>query len=172
MDHAGLGQTVWSSSFWSCSTVPPSFFAPQSTLQSYLEGVSAGLEQLRSAAQEVQSVCQDLGAARWALLDSTDHFQGLQQMRELMEEHMQLASVVQVLPQIFSGKALAQSWSIWAGKHWGEPQSSCRLCAGLVAKPEQVTQALPVGWMERSLLPQGLIQWHSQSPKPFPSPSP
>ncbi|XP_027502344.1 exocyst complex component 3-like protein isoform X2 [Corapipo altera] len=76
--------------------------APQSTVQSYLEGVSAGLEQLRSAAQEVQSVCQDLGAARWALLDSADHFQGLQQMRALVEEHVQLASVVQVLPQIFS----------------------------------------------------------------------
>ncbi|XP_017596391.1 PREDICTED: exocyst complex component 3-like protein isoform X2 [Corvus brachyrhynchos] len=74
----------------------------KSTVQSYLEGVSTGLEQLRSAAQEVQSVCQDLGAARWALLDSADHFQGLQQMRELMEEHVQLASVVQVLPQIFS----------------------------------------------------------------------
>ncbi|NXU43269.1 EX3L1 protein, partial [Drymodes brunneopygia] len=74
----------------------------KSTVQSYLEGVSAGLEQLRSAAQEVQSVCQELGAARWALLDSADHFQGLQQMRELMEEHVQLASVVQVLPQIFS----------------------------------------------------------------------
>ncbi|NXM06208.1 EX3L1 protein, partial [Tyrannus savana] len=74
----------------------------KSTVQSYLEGVSAGLEQLRSAAQEVQSVCQDLGAARWALLDSADHFQGLQQMRALVEEHVQLASVVQVLPQIFS----------------------------------------------------------------------
>ncbi|NXF99866.1 EX3L1 protein, partial [Sakesphorus luctuosus] len=74
----------------------------KSTVQSYLEGVSVGLEQLRSAAQEVQSVCQDLGAARWALLDSADHFQGLQQMRTLVEEHVQLASVVQVLPQIFS----------------------------------------------------------------------
>lgn len=124
---------------------PPSFSAPQSTVQSYLEGVSAGLEQLRSAAQEVQGVCQDLGAARWALLDSADHFQGLQQMRKLMEEHVQLASVVQVLPQIFSGKAVAQSWSIWAGKHWGKPQSNHGFCAGLVVKPEQVTQALPVG---------------------------
>ncbi|KFV04975.1 Exocyst complex component 3-like, partial [Pterocles gutturalis] len=74
----------------------------KSTVQSYLEGVSAGLEQLRSAAQEVQSVCQELGAARWALLDSADRFQGLQQMRALMAEHVQLASVVQVLPQLFS----------------------------------------------------------------------
>ncbi|NXU51927.1 EX3L1 protein, partial [Turnix velox] len=74
----------------------------QSTVQSYLEGVSAGLEQLRSAAQEVQSVCQDLGAARWALLDIAETFQGLQQMRVLVAEHVQLASVVQLLPQLFS----------------------------------------------------------------------
>ncbi|XP_013798205.1 exocyst complex component 3-like protein isoform X1 [Apteryx mantelli] len=74
----------------------------KSTVQSYLEGVSAGLEQLRSAAEEVQNVCQDLGAARWALLDSADHFQVLQQMRALMAEHVQLASVVKVLPQLFS----------------------------------------------------------------------
>uniref|UniRef100_A0A8B9IT25 Exocyst complex component 3 like 1 n=1 Tax=Amazona collaria TaxID=241587 RepID=A0A8B9IT25_9PSIT len=74
----------------------------KSTVQSYLEGVSAGLEQLRSAAQEVQSLCQDLGAARWALLNTADRFQGLQQMRALMAEHVQLASVVQVLPQLFS----------------------------------------------------------------------
>ncbi|KFV74111.1 Exocyst complex component 3-like, partial [Struthio camelus australis] len=74
----------------------------KSTVQSYLEGVNAGLQQLRSAAEEVQSVCQDLGAARWALLDSADHFQVLQQMRALMAEHVQLASVVKVLPQLFS----------------------------------------------------------------------
>lgn len=87
-------------------TAPPSSSAPQSTVQSYLEGVSAGLEQLRSAAREVQNVSQDLGAARWALLDSVDRFQGFQQMRALMAEHVQLASVVQVLPQLSSGKAL------------------------------------------------------------------
>uniref|UniRef100_A0A8C9F446 Exocyst complex component 3-like protein n=1 Tax=Pavo cristatus TaxID=9049 RepID=A0A8C9F446_PAVCR len=43
-----------------------------------------------------------MGAARWALLDCTDRFQDLQQMRALMAEHVQLASVVQVLPQLFS----------------------------------------------------------------------
>uniref|UniRef100_A0A8B9SSL2 Exocyst complex component 3 like 1 n=1 Tax=Anas platyrhynchos TaxID=8839 RepID=A0A8B9SSL2_ANAPL len=74
----------------------------KSTVQSYLEGVSAGLEQLRAAVQEVQSVCQELGAARWALLDCADRFQDLQQMRALMADHVQLASVVQVLPQLFS----------------------------------------------------------------------
>lgn len=161
--------------FESFSTAPPSSSAPQSTVQSYLEGVSAGLEQLRSAAQEVQSACQDLGAARWALIDSADRFQGLQQMRALMAEHVQLASVVQVLPQLFSGKALARSVWIWAGRHWGELQS-----IGLAAKLKQVAPALPVGfgkspWMEMRLSPQGLIQ-HGvpQAPvlRPFPSPSP
>ncbi|NXF79814.1 EX3L1 protein, partial [Sclerurus mexicanus] len=90
----------------------------KSTVQSYLEGVSAGLEQLRSAAQEVQSVCQDLGAARWALLDSADHFQGLQQMRTLVEKHVQLASVVQVLPQIFSvHEAFSHTLQLLHGQH-------------------------------------------------------
>ncbi|NXU91485.1 EX3L1 protein, partial [Xiphorhynchus elegans] len=90
----------------------------KSTVQSYLEGVSAGLEQLRSAAQEVQSVCQDLGAARWALLDSADQFQGLQQMRTLVEKHVQLASVVQVLPQIFSvHEAFSHTLQLLHGQH-------------------------------------------------------
>ena len=139
-----------------------------------------GLEQLRSAVQEVQSVCQDLGAARWALLDSADRFQDLQQMRVLMAEHVQLASVVQVLPQLFSGKALARSSWIWAGRHWGELQSKPGLRAGLAAKLEQVAPALPVGfgkspWMEMPLPPQGPIQHgvpRAPDLRPFPSPSP
>ena len=115
---------VGPAAFESSSTALLSSSAPQSTIQSYLEGVGAGLEQLRSAAQEVQSVCQELGAARWALLDSVDCFQGLQQMRALMAEHVQLASVVRVLPQLFSGKAPAWSSRVWAGRHWGELQPS------------------------------------------------
>uniref|UniRef100_A0A8D0F7J8 Exocyst complex component 3 like 1 n=1 Tax=Strix occidentalis caurina TaxID=311401 RepID=A0A8D0F7J8_STROC len=90
----------------------------KSTVQSYLEGVNAGLEQLRSAAQEVQSVCQDLGAARWALLDGADRFQGLQQMRALMAEHVQLASVVQVLPQLFSvHEVFSHTLQLLRGQH-------------------------------------------------------
>lgn len=143
----------------SCSTATLSSSAPQSTVQSYLEGVSAGLEQLRSAAQEVQSLCQDLGAARWALLNTADRFQGLQQMRMLMAEHVQLASVVQVLPQLFSGKTVAWSSWLWAERHWEELQSN----PGLVAKLEQVAWALLVVfgkslWMEMPLHPEGLIQ--------------
>uniref|UniRef100_A0A8C3CLP6 Exocyst complex component 3-like protein n=1 Tax=Cairina moschata TaxID=8855 RepID=A0A8C3CLP6_CAIMO len=90
----------------------------KSTVQSYLEGVSAGLEQLRSAVQEVQSVCQELGAARWALLDCADRFQDLQQMRVLMAEHVQLASVVQVLPQLFSvHEVFSHTLQLLRGQH-------------------------------------------------------
>uniref|UniRef100_A0A493TZA0 Exocyst complex component 3 like 1 n=1 Tax=Anas platyrhynchos platyrhynchos TaxID=8840 RepID=A0A493TZA0_ANAPP len=90
----------------------------KSTVQSYLEGVSAGLEQLRAAVQEVQSVCQELGAARWALLDCADRFQDLQQMRALMAEHVQLASVVQVLPQLFSvHEVFSHTLQLLRGQH-------------------------------------------------------
>lgn len=98
-------------------------------------------------------MCQELGAARWALLDCADRFQDLQQMRTLMAEHVQLASVVQVLPQLFSGKALAQCSWIWGGRHSGMFQSNLGLCRGLVAKLQQVAQALLIRfgkspWME------------------------
>ncbi|KAI6077487.1 Exocyst complex component 3-like protein [Aix galericulata] len=116
---AGLGQTVRESgSLREHPHCPLSPSAPQSTVQSYLEGVSAGLEQLRSAVQEVQSVCQELGAARWALLDCADRFQDLQQMRALMAEHVQLASVVQVLPQLFSvQEVFSHTLQLLRGQH-------------------------------------------------------
>ncbi|XP_054026248.1 exocyst complex component 3-like protein [Dryobates pubescens] len=90
----------------------------KSTVQSYLEGVNTGLEQLQLAAQEVQDVCQELGAARWALLDSAEQCQGLRQMRTLMAEHVQLASVVQVLPQLFSvHEAFSHTLQLLRGQH-------------------------------------------------------
>lgn len=160
---AGLGQTVReSASLREHPHCPLSPSAPQSTVQSYLEGVSAGLEQLRSAVQEVQSVCQELGAARWALLDCADRFQDLQQMRALMAEHVQLASVVQVLPQLFSGKAPAQCSWVWGGRHSGV---FLGLFAGLVARLEQVAQALLIGFGKSPWMEMGWI-------RPFPLKSP
>lgn len=143
----------------SCSTAAVFSSPPQSTVQSYLEGVSTGLEQLRSATQEVQAVCQELGAARWALLDSAEQCQGLQQMRALMADHVQLASVVQVLPQLFSGKALAPS-------SWIIDSFNLGLDTGLAAKLEEITLALLLGfgkspWMEASAGPDPA--WCTQS---------
>uniref|UniRef100_A0A8C0G7W3 Exocyst complex component 3 like 1 n=1 Tax=Chelonoidis abingdonii TaxID=106734 RepID=A0A8C0G7W3_CHEAB len=76
----------------------------KSTVQSHLEGVSTGLEQLRSAAGDVQSVRQDLCAVRWHLLGSADGFQRLALLRAVVMEHAQLAAVVRALPQLSSGK--------------------------------------------------------------------
>ncbi|XP_032644382.1 exocyst complex component 3-like protein isoform X6 [Chelonoidis abingdonii] len=74
----------------------------KSTVQSHLEGVSTGLEQLRSAAGDVQSVRQDLCAVRWHLLGSADGFQRLALLRAVVMEHAQLAAVVRALPQLSS----------------------------------------------------------------------
>lgn len=156
--EAWQGSDKWCTSPATFKSIPTALLspsAPQSTVQSYLEGVSAGLEQLRAAVQEVQSVCQELGAARWALLDCADRFQDLQQMRALMAEHVQLASVVQVLPQLFSGKALAQrSWV------WGSDPSPCDL------------PVTPCPWSQHQLPVAPCTQpWHllslSRSPRGF-----
>ncbi|XP_050779348.1 exocyst complex component 3-like protein isoform X6 [Gopherus flavomarginatus] len=74
----------------------------KSTVQSHLEGVSAGLEQLRSAAGDVRSVRQDLCAVRWHLLGSAEGFQRLAPLRAVVTEHAQLAAVVRALPQLSS----------------------------------------------------------------------
>ncbi|XP_006028171.1 exocyst complex component 3-like protein isoform X1 [Alligator sinensis] len=74
----------------------------KSTVQSYLEGVSAGLEQLCMATDEVQSVCQDLGTVQWNLLGSAECFQNLEQLRAVVTDHVQLGLVVQSLPQLVS----------------------------------------------------------------------
>uniref|UniRef100_A0A674II32 Uncharacterized protein n=1 Tax=Terrapene triunguis TaxID=2587831 RepID=A0A674II32_9SAUR len=74
----------------------------KSTVQSHLEGVSSGLEQLRSAAGDVRSVRRDLCAVRWHLLGSAEGFQRLVPLRAVVTEHAQLAAVVRALPQLSS----------------------------------------------------------------------
>uniref|UniRef100_A0A674JIT5 Uncharacterized protein n=1 Tax=Terrapene triunguis TaxID=2587831 RepID=A0A674JIT5_9SAUR len=74
----------------------------KSTVQSHLEGVSSGLEQLRSAAGDVRSVRRDLCAVRWHLLGSAEGFQRLAPLRAVVTEHAQLAAVVRALPQLSS----------------------------------------------------------------------
>ncbi|XP_075796655.1 exocyst complex component 3-like protein isoform X2 [Pelodiscus sinensis] len=82
----------------------------KSTVQSHLEGVSAGLEQLRSAAGDVRSLRRDLGAVWWQLRGSAGAFRSLEPLRAVAAEHAQLAAVVQALPQLSSVRdLLAQS---------------------------------------------------------------
>ncbi|TFJ99801.1 Exocyst complex component 3-like protein [Platysternon megacephalum] len=89
----------------------------KSTVQSHLEGVSSGLEQLRSAAGDVRSVRRDLCAVRWHLLGSAEGFQSLAPLRAVVTEHAQLASVVRALPQLSSvHELLAQSLRLLHGQ--------------------------------------------------------
>nr|XP_060644121.1 exocyst complex component 3-like protein isoform X2 [Anolis sagrei ordinatus] len=74
----------------------------KSTLQSYLDGVSMGLEQLHSAITDLQHVQEELGSIQQDLASSTISFQNLQRIQEVMVEHVQLGSVVQRLPRLFS----------------------------------------------------------------------
>uniref|UniRef100_A0A8C3SR91 Exocyst complex component 3 like 1 n=1 Tax=Chelydra serpentina TaxID=8475 RepID=A0A8C3SR91_CHESE len=89
----------------------------KSTVQSHLEGVSSGLEQLSSAAGDVRSVRRDLCAVRWHLLGSAEGFQGLAPLRAVVTEHRQLAAVVRALPQLSSvHELLAQSLRLLRGQ--------------------------------------------------------
>ncbi|XP_062997069.1 exocyst complex component 3-like protein [Elgaria multicarinata webbii] len=74
----------------------------KSTVQSYLEGVSMGLEQLHSALADVHYVQQELETVQQDLESGTNSFSTLQQLREVAVEHAQLGAVVQTLPQLFS----------------------------------------------------------------------
>ncbi|XP_077686896.1 exocyst complex component 3-like protein isoform X2 [Eretmochelys imbricata] len=89
----------------------------KSTVQSHLEGVSSGLEQLRSAAGDMRTVRRDLCAVRWHLLGSAEGFQRLAPLRAVVTEHAQMAAVVRALPQLSSvHELLAQSLHLLQGQ--------------------------------------------------------
>ncbi|XP_029464623.1 exocyst complex component 3-like protein isoform X2 [Rhinatrema bivittatum] len=74
----------------------------KSAVQSYLEGVSTGLGQLRCALDDVRSIRQTLCEVREELQDKGSNFQGLEQLRNVVTEHVQLTAVVHNLPHVFS----------------------------------------------------------------------
>nr|XP_048672705.1 exocyst complex component 3-like protein isoform X2 [Caretta caretta] len=89
----------------------------KSTVQSHLEGVSSGLEQLRSAAGDMRSVRRDLCAVRWHLLGSAEGVQRLAPLRAVVTEHAQMAAVMRALPQLSSvHELLAQSLHLLQGQ--------------------------------------------------------
>ncbi|KAJ7311957.1 hypothetical protein JRQ81_006280 [Phrynocephalus forsythii] len=90
----------------------------KSTVQSYLEGVSMGLEWLHSATADVQQVEKELGSVQQALASRADIFHSLQQLQEAAERHAQLGSVVHMLPQLFSvHQLLSQAFDFLEGWH-------------------------------------------------------
>ncbi|XP_042294669.1 exocyst complex component 3-like protein isoform X2 [Sceloporus undulatus] len=90
----------------------------KSTVQSYLEGVSMGLEQLHSAITDILQVQKELGSVRQDLTSSVSSFQTLQRIQEMVVEHAQLSSVVQTLPKLFSvHRLLSETFELLQNKH-------------------------------------------------------
>ncbi|XP_077166208.1 exocyst complex component 3-like protein isoform X2 [Paroedura picta] len=104
----------------------------KSTVQSYLEGMSLGLEQLRSALAEVRHVRQALESARQELASSAESFQKLRPLREVALEHTQLGSVHRALPRLFSvHKLLSESFDLLQRRHLLEAHEGLMELEGL-----------------------------------------
>uniref|UniRef100_A0A3Q1B094 Exocyst complex component 3-like 1 n=1 Tax=Amphiprion ocellaris TaxID=80972 RepID=A0A3Q1B094_AMPOC len=78
----------------------------KSMVQSYLEGVGWGLEQLREARSELNQVSQ---ALKKAGLESDQNLEGvksLERLREVSVQHRQLVAAVSNLPRLYSVRSL------------------------------------------------------------------
>lgn len=78
----------------------------KSMVQSYLEGVGWGLEQLREARSELSQVSQ---ALKKAGLESDQNLEGvksLERLREVSVQHRQLVAAVSNLPRLYSVRSL------------------------------------------------------------------
>ena len=72
-------------------------------VQSYLEGVGWGLEQLREAGAELREVSQALKNTGLTSNHSTEGVKSLERMREVSINHRQLLAAVSNLPRLYSG---------------------------------------------------------------------
>lgn len=75
-------------------------------VQSYLEGVDWGLEQLRGARAELQEVSQALKIAGRESTQSWEGMKSLEKLREVSVNHQQLVAAVSNLPRLYSGRKL------------------------------------------------------------------
>lgn len=78
----------------------------QSMVQSYLEGVGWGLEQLQEARAELKEVSQSLKKAGLESNGNTDGVKSLERLREVSVNHCQLLAAVSNLPRLYSGDML------------------------------------------------------------------
>lgn len=76
----------------------------QSMVQSYLEGVGWGLEQLREARAELKEVSHALKKAGLESGRITDGVKSLERLREVSVDHCQLLAAVSNLPRLYSGE--------------------------------------------------------------------
>lgn len=74
----------------------------KSVVQSYLEGVGWGLEQLREARAELKEVSHALGKAGVESSRNAEGVKALEMMREVSVNHCQLLAAVSNLPRLYS----------------------------------------------------------------------
>lgn len=84
-------------------SLPLSF---KSMVQSYLEGVGWGLEQLREARAELKEVSHALKKAGLESNRNTEGVKSLERLREVSVNHCQLLAAVSNLPRLYSGEML------------------------------------------------------------------
>ncbi|KAM8752211.1 exocyst complex component 3-like protein [Acanthopagrus schlegelii] len=78
----------------------------KSMVQSYLEGVGWGLEQLREARAELKEVSQALKKAGLESNGNTDGVRSLERLREASVNHCQLLAAVSNLPRLYSVRSM------------------------------------------------------------------
>lgn len=78
-------------------------FSLQSMVQSYLEVVGWGLEQLQEARVELMQTSQALKKTGLETSHSTDGGRSLEKLREVSVHHQQLLTAVSNLPRLYSG---------------------------------------------------------------------
>ncbi|KAM9854132.1 exocyst complex component 3-like protein [Aulostomus maculatus] len=78
----------------------------KSMVQSYLEGVGWGLEQLREARAELKEVSQALRKAGLESSRSEDGVKSLERLREVSVNHRQLLAAVSNLPHLYSVRSM------------------------------------------------------------------
>ncbi|MEQ2281251.1 Exocyst complex component 3-like protein, partial [Ameca splendens] len=78
----------------------------KSMVQSYLEGVGWGLEQLREAREELREVSLTLKEAGLESDGNTDCVTSLEKLRETSVNHRQLYAAVSNLPRLYASEKL------------------------------------------------------------------
>ncbi|XP_074142584.1 exocyst complex component 3-like protein isoform X2 [Sminthopsis crassicaudata] len=99
----------------------------KSTVQSYLESVQTGLEQLGLALKEVQEAREALVEAQGALRSQAEAAHNLQPLRELAHQHGQLQAVTLLLPQLLAvPEAVARTQALIKGNQFLEAYAVLR----------------------------------------------
>ncbi|XP_072492110.1 exocyst complex component 3-like protein isoform X2 [Notamacropus eugenii] len=119
----------------------------KSTVQSYLESVQTGLQQLGLALKEVQEAGEALVGAQEALSKQAEVAHTLGPLRELANQHRQLQAVTLLLPQLLAvPEAVARTQALIKGNRFLEAY-------GVLRQLEQLRDEVldPLGRPELSL---------------------